>query len=343
MTLATLPNSFCSGITPCYIYDALIFTFWGKTSSQRENSLPAQTRKTRIIDVVYNASNNELVRTKTLVKNAIVQVDATPFRQWYEAHYATPLGRKKSVKLVRFVLFPVFLLQEKQWQNTALCSWAKFEFCRSLVENSLWFSAFTIAMCPQVSSKMMIYIIYTIFRLTCLCWIKIADAAENKFFEVATNPCECQKRKRKLKSVKLQTEAEEAVLNKKRSKSTQKKYEERKKTAKVETALEEQFSSGRVLGNCSIVMYRIVILNWWKARFKKKKINLWDEETYFSMTAAVPWHNKVYSRPFRWFCVIQRGTPLDVPLLRSTNSLFNRHIREHGICSLVSRGIWVQW
>ena len=35
------------------------------------------TRKTRILDVVYNASNNELVRTKTLVKNAIVSVDAT--------------------------------------------------------------------------------------------------------------------------------------------------------------------------------------------------------------------------------------------------------------------------
>ena len=44
------------------------------------------TKQTRVIDVVYNASNNELVRTKTLVKGAIVQVDATPFRQWYEAH-----------------------------------------------------------------------------------------------------------------------------------------------------------------------------------------------------------------------------------------------------------------
>ncbi len=32
------------------------------------------TRKARILDVVYNASNNELVRTKTLVKNAIVVV-----------------------------------------------------------------------------------------------------------------------------------------------------------------------------------------------------------------------------------------------------------------------------
>lgn len=57
-------------------------------------------RKTRIIDVVYNASNNELVRTKTLVKNAIVVVDATPFRQWYESHYVTPLGRKRGAKLV---------------------------------------------------------------------------------------------------------------------------------------------------------------------------------------------------------------------------------------------------
>ena len=59
----------------------------------------AQTRKTRILDVVYNASNNELVRTKTLVKNCIVQIDATPFRQWYEAHYSLPLGRRKGTKL----------------------------------------------------------------------------------------------------------------------------------------------------------------------------------------------------------------------------------------------------
>lgn len=39
-----------------------------------------------IVLQVYNASNNELVRTNTLVKGAIIQVDATPFRQWYEAH-----------------------------------------------------------------------------------------------------------------------------------------------------------------------------------------------------------------------------------------------------------------
>ncbi|KAL5507108.1 RPS8A [Sanghuangporus vaninii] len=52
------------------------------------------TKKTRIIGVVYNASNNELVRTNTLVKGAIIQIDATPFRQWYESHYALPVTSK---------------------------------------------------------------------------------------------------------------------------------------------------------------------------------------------------------------------------------------------------------
>jgi len=54
----------------------------------------ATTRKTRILDVVYNASNNELVRTKTLVKGAVIQIDATPFRQWYEQHYNVTIGKK---------------------------------------------------------------------------------------------------------------------------------------------------------------------------------------------------------------------------------------------------------
>jgi small subunit ribosomal protein S8e len=52
------------------------------------------TRKTRILDVVYNSSSNELLRTKTLVKGAVIQIDATPFRQWYETHYATAVGIK---------------------------------------------------------------------------------------------------------------------------------------------------------------------------------------------------------------------------------------------------------
>jgi len=56
----------------------------------------AVTRKVRILDVNYNASNNELVRTQTLVKNAIVQIDATPFKQWYQLHYGVELGSKTA-------------------------------------------------------------------------------------------------------------------------------------------------------------------------------------------------------------------------------------------------------
>ncbi|CAJ0949140.1 unnamed protein product, partial [Mesorhabditis belari] len=55
--------------------------------------------KTRILDTVYNATSNELVRTKTLVKGTIVSIDALPFRQWYENHYAIPLARKRGTKL----------------------------------------------------------------------------------------------------------------------------------------------------------------------------------------------------------------------------------------------------
>jgi small subunit ribosomal protein S8e len=61
----------------------------------------ALTRKTGILDVVYNASNNELVRTQTLVKSAIVQVDAAPFKQWYLTHYGVDIGRKKKVIIAK--------------------------------------------------------------------------------------------------------------------------------------------------------------------------------------------------------------------------------------------------
>ena len=50
------------------------------------------------MDVSYNATNNELVRTQTLVKNAIVQVDATPFKTYYLQHYDVDLGKKKVEK-----------------------------------------------------------------------------------------------------------------------------------------------------------------------------------------------------------------------------------------------------
>ncbi len=52
------------------------------------------------MDVVYNATNNELVRTKTLVKNSIVQVDATPFKKYYLEQYDLELGKKKQKEAV---------------------------------------------------------------------------------------------------------------------------------------------------------------------------------------------------------------------------------------------------
>ena len=65
------------------------------------------SRKTKVLDVVYNASNNELVRTKTLVKNCIVQIDPTPFKLWYLKHYNVDLGLKKNAKKGAAVEAPV--------------------------------------------------------------------------------------------------------------------------------------------------------------------------------------------------------------------------------------------
>jgi len=56
------------------------------------------SKKTRVIGVTFHPSNNELVRTNTLTRSAIVQVDAAPFRQWYEAHYGIPLGKRRGHK-----------------------------------------------------------------------------------------------------------------------------------------------------------------------------------------------------------------------------------------------------
>lgn len=54
------------------------------------------SRKTRVIVVAFHPSNNELVRTNTLTKSAVVQIDAAPFRTWYEAHYGTTIGRRRQ-------------------------------------------------------------------------------------------------------------------------------------------------------------------------------------------------------------------------------------------------------
>mmetsp|Transcript_49212 Transcript_49212/g.158865 ORF Transcript_49212/g.158865 Transcript_49212/m.158865 type:complete len:211 (-) Transcript_49212:122-754(-) len=51
-------------------------------------------KKVRLLDVVYNSTSNELVRTKTLTKNTIVQIDAQPFKQWYLKKYGVDLSKK---------------------------------------------------------------------------------------------------------------------------------------------------------------------------------------------------------------------------------------------------------
>lgn len=56
------------------------------------------SRKVRVIGVSFHPSNNELVRTNTLTKSAVVQIDAAPFRQWFEAHYGQSLGRRRQKK-----------------------------------------------------------------------------------------------------------------------------------------------------------------------------------------------------------------------------------------------------
>ena len=43
---------------------------------------------------MYNASNNELVRTNTLVKNCVVEVDSSPFKEFYEKHYRIAVPKK---------------------------------------------------------------------------------------------------------------------------------------------------------------------------------------------------------------------------------------------------------
>merc|ERR1712014_175099 len=81
----------------------------------------------RIIDVVYNASNNELVRTKTLVKNCIVQIDATPFKQYYLTHYNIVLGKDLEDK-AKLVSSKIRKKREKRAQNVSIDDGLKIQF-----------------------------------------------------------------------------------------------------------------------------------------------------------------------------------------------------------------------
>ncbi|KAG0666462.1 ribosomal protein S8A [Monosporozyma unispora] len=54
----------------------------------------AQFRKKRKFELGRQPANTKIVRTNTLTKAAIVQIDATPFKQWFEGHYGQTLGKK---------------------------------------------------------------------------------------------------------------------------------------------------------------------------------------------------------------------------------------------------------
>ena len=52
------------------------------------------SRKCKILEVVYNASNNELVRTQKLVSGCIIAVDPTPFKYFWHIHYTDQKVKK---------------------------------------------------------------------------------------------------------------------------------------------------------------------------------------------------------------------------------------------------------
>jgi small subunit ribosomal protein S8e len=52
-------------------------------------------RKSKILEVLYNATHNELIRTQRVVKGCVVSVDPTPFKYYWHIHYT----EKKFTKL----------------------------------------------------------------------------------------------------------------------------------------------------------------------------------------------------------------------------------------------------
>jgi ribosomal protein eS8 len=111
----------------------------------------AVTRKTRILDVVYNASNNELVRTQTLVKNAIIQVDAAPFRTWYSQHYGLEIGKKKKAAVKKDEVIIVLVCAISNPVRSGLVSYSigvHFE-TRKLVKDMILFWNFRKLLRPR--------------------------------------------------------------------------------------------------------------------------------------------------------------------------------------------------
>ena len=79
--------------------DSGSFSWAGEGAYQYFGLFLAFSAKTKILNIVYNASNNELVRTNTIVKGCIVSIDASPFKAWFEKHYACKIVNKGEVVL----------------------------------------------------------------------------------------------------------------------------------------------------------------------------------------------------------------------------------------------------
>ena len=68
------------------------------------------SRKCKILDVVYNATSNELVRTKTLMKGCVVQIESTPLKAYFVSRYGMDvLPKVEGEKEVEKVLKPRFI------------------------------------------------------------------------------------------------------------------------------------------------------------------------------------------------------------------------------------------
>merc|ERR1712125_58227 len=59
----------------------------------------AQTKKSKIVNVVYNPVSNELVRTNTLTKGTICWIDGTPFNKYVQGHYFGKYDTTKDDKV----------------------------------------------------------------------------------------------------------------------------------------------------------------------------------------------------------------------------------------------------
>merc|ERR1739845_40773 len=57
------------------------------------------TKKSKIVNVVYNPVSNELVRTNTLTKGTIVYIDANPISEWVWGHYFGKYDATKDDKV----------------------------------------------------------------------------------------------------------------------------------------------------------------------------------------------------------------------------------------------------